>query len=570
MQTAITPESTPNKTIITASATPTPTTTPTETPSPSPLQTSGTFTVMDKTPLSPSPITWNSTPKERPDLTSVKPNITKGSGGCWEEREIETGDPMEYTELGVFTEGKYKDFKIVQATIMGGGAEMFNCPTGFLGLENNKKITILSKHDSFDLKNEKLENGKSVFASFSFDAETIIPELLPPETITLQAENGSKILLKKTFTNIPAPDFRELRKKMSSYEPYGDLYFEGDNYIPTTGATRGFYLALKDGTSQVYEYVPTIIVEQVPAVTWMGGVKNKNEYKYQEIGGCGSKNLASVVTDTFSAGEAKIPFFAEKDLKQTGTATNGDPIFELKDSNNAFLKYIYENQYNVYEGTKIPYPEFIATHPVFFWKDPFGRLIKFENAMFIPAVECGKPVIYLYPEQEEKVSVQVEPQGGMSASIPEYGNGWTVMAKPNGELTEISSGEKYPYLFWEGRGGLYETPKKGWVIAQEEVHSFLLEKLSVLGLNEKETADFLEFWEPRMQNSPYYFVTFLGTQSMNQLAPLTIEPKPDTVIRILMDFKGLSEKISVEPFEMYTPKREGFTVIEWGGVLEKK
>ena len=182
-------------------------------------------------------------------------------------------------------------------------------------------------------------------------------------------------------------------------------------------------------------------------------------------------------------------------------------------------------------------------------------------------MECGKPVIYLYPEHTQDVSVKVEPRGGFSYTDPAYGNGWFVRATPAGELTELSSGKPYPYLFWEGRGGIYETPKRGFVVSQVEVETFLDDSLAKLGLNTKETADFKEFWLPRMQSTPYYFIAFLGNDAMDELAPLTVEPKPDTVIRVLMDFTPLEQPIEVQGYELRAPARKGFTVVEWGGVL---
>ena len=105
------------------------------------------------------------------------------------------------------------------------------------------------------------------------------------------------------------------------------------------------------------------------------------------------------------------------------------------------------------------------------------------------------------------------------------------------------------------------------MVAQSDVHSFLLSSLAKLGLNQKETADFIEFWEPRMQGKPYYAVSFYGTHVMNQLAPLTVTPKPDTIIRILMDFTPLDHPVAVTPYSLTSIPRTGFTVIEWGGVI---
>ena len=108
----------------------------------------------------------------------------------------------------------------------------------------------------------------------------------------------------------------------------------------------------------------------------------------------------------------------------------------------------------------------------------------------------------------------------------------------------------------------YEAPK-----TQSEVHAFLVQKLTALGLNEKERNDFIEFWEPRMQGSPYYFVTFMTNRVMDTLAPLTISPKPDTIIRVLMDFVPQTTKTNPEGYSIRTPERKGFTVVEWGGVM---
>jgi hypothetical protein len=106
------------------------------------------------------------------------------------------------------------------------------------------------------------------------------------------------------------------------------------------------------------------------------------------------------------------------------------------------------------------------------------------------------------------------------------------------------------------------------VVQKGNIRDFLIEKLVKLGLNKKETADFLGFWEPRMQGSPYYFVSFLGNREMDQIAPLTITPKPDTVIRVLMDFAPLEKPIAVPGYDIQTPARNGFTAVEWGGVLK--
>ncbi len=176
-------------------------------------------------------------------------------------------------------------------------------------------------------------------------------------------------------------------------------------------------------------------------------------------------------------------------------------------------------------------------------------------------------MICFYPEKTTNVSVKIVPEGGLTKTEPNYGNGWNVLANPDGQLTDLDTGNIYPYLFWEGRGGIYTTPEKRFLISSKDIHNFLVKKLTKLCLNQKEQKDFIDFWEPRMTGAPYFFVTFLGNKEMDTIAPLTIIPKPDSVIRILMDFLPLQKPISVEGYEIKTPNRDGFTVVEWGGVL---
>jgi len=88
-----------------------------------------------------------------------------------------------------------------------------------------------------------------------------------------------------------------------------------------------------------------------------------------------------------------------------------------------------------------------------------------------------------------------------------------------------------------------------------------------MGLNEKEMADFLEFWLPKMPNTPYVRLTWFGNKLMDRLAPIFVMPKPETIIRVFLDFEGLGSKINLPPQKLSSPARKGFTVVEWGGLL---
>jgi hypothetical protein len=50
---------------------------------------------------------------------------------------------------------------------------------------------------------------------------------------------------------------------------------------------------------------------------------------------------------------------------------------------------------------------------------------------------------------------------------------------------------------------------------------------------------------------------------------VNISPKPDTFIEILVYFKPLKQQIPLAPLILpVTPKRIGFTAVEWGGTID--
>ena len=51
-----------------------------------------------------------------------------------------------------------------------------------------------------------------------------------------------------------------------------------------------------------------------------------------------------------------------------------------------------------------------------------------------------------------------------------------------------------------------------------------------------------------------------------KLAVLAIDPAPDSLLRVFMAWKALEEPIDVEPQVLEPFQREGFTVVEWGGM----
>lgn len=176
----------------------------------------------------------------------------------------------------------------------------------------------------------------------------------------------------------------------------------------------------------------------------------------------------------------------------------------------------------------------------------------------------AKSVIYLYPEEETQVSVSLEFDGQLTSTYPSYEDGWTVEAAPDGTLTDPATGRQYYCLFWEGIGPTEYDFSTGFCVAGENTAAFLEDALADLGLTEKEANEFIIYWLPKMEHNPYNLISF-QTEAYTDSAMLTIDPAPDTLIRVFMAWQGLDQPVEVEPQTLTAPDRTGFTAVEWGG-----
>ena len=176
-----------------------------------------------------------------------------------------------------------------------------------------------------------------------------------------------------------------------------------------------------------------------------------------------------------------------------------------------------------------------------------------------------KPIIYLYPKVETEVTVKVGNPQNLTHTYPKYKNEWQVLAKPNGDLKDIKTGRNLYALYWEGINTVKPNMTEGFIVKGEDTIKFLEEKLAILGLNEREAEEFIVYWLPKLESNKYNFIRFQTEEEINNNMPLEITPKPDTVIRIVMEFKKLENPIQIQEQKLITPQRTGFTVVEWGG-----
>ena len=184
---------------------------------------------------------------------------------------------------------------------------------------------------------------------------------------------------------------------------------------------------------------------------------------------------------------------------------------------------------------------------------------------FIDVVK--KPVIYLYPQKEQNVNVTLSDPDRLLCSYPSYKESWQVIAQPDGTLKDVKTGRELYSLYYESYAKKpYQMEKEGFVVKGEDITAFLEEKLAALGLSEKETEEFIIYYLPILGQNPYNYIRFATTEEIDANMSLAIEPKPDSLIRVCMIYKGLEKPVEVTEQKLETPDRTGFVAVEWGGV----
>jgi len=173
-----------------------------------------------------------------------------------------------------------------------------------------------------------------------------------------------------------------------------------------------------------------------------------------------------------------------------------------------------------------------------------------------------KPNIYLYPEEECRLSVSLGfPQGGdVVISDPPYPHAWLdITVTPDGRIDNT-----YDYLFYEASVPDLWQREQGWVISREDLSGFFSENLNTYGFNSREIDDFLEYWIPLLKSSPYYAIHPQHTSHIDDVITLNISKTPDSILRLFYVIKEVSEVKTLPEPVIPEFDRVGFTVTEWG------
>ena len=184
------------------------------------------------------------------------------------------------------------------------------------------------------------------------------------------------------------------------------------------------------------------------------------------------------------------------------------PLYILKDNKHPLYELAYQTKTDIDDETyksvndgksKLTFDEYVAKHPLFIFKDVWGRWGVMGEFDIKLMGGCGKPVIYLYPEKPTAVHLSFASPVLLNTQIPFYNNGWLVNANPDGTLIDLQpqytdctkiDGSKlgseyvtsacktniYPYIYWSGKSERNPYPKveEGWIVKRENLKKFMV------------------------------------------------------------------------------------------------
>ena len=176
-----------------------------------------------------------------------------------------------------------------------------------------------------------------------------------------------------------------------------------------------------------------------------------------------------------------------------------------------------------------------------------------------------KPVLYLYPQEKMNVSVNFDKEYLLETTYPKFNGSWDVEVFPDGSIYD-KNGKYYYALYWDEKNTNNVNFDEGFYVEEDEAIEFLEEKLSIIGLNDRERNEFIMYWLPILEKNKKSLVYFELTEEKQKYNELKIEPKPDSLLRLTIHIKKVYRKKDIKEQYLPTFNREGFVAVEWGGV----
>ena len=77
------------------------------------------------------------------------------------------------------------------------------------------------------------------------------------------------------------------------------------------------------------------------------------------------------------------------------------------------------------------------------------------------------------------------------------------------------------------------------------------------------------YWLPILEKNGKSLIYFELTDEREMVNKIKINPKPDSLLRIVMHVKKVDAKTKIKKQELTTFNRKGFVAVEWGGLQYK-
>lgn len=171
------------------------------------------------------------------------------------------------------------------------------------------------------------------------------------------------------------------------------------------------------------------------------------------------------------------------------------------------------------------------------------------------------------PERLDGSMITLESFGSILATVISTGtntNGLSYLIITDESLDPYTIGKDYSIAFAHNAQILFTFCISTY--PEDGEHDFEEIVLPIIeSVTAEEANEFIVFWLPLMEQNPYNIISF-QSDIFTDLAKLTVTPTPDTVIRVFMAWQASVEFVEIETQELSAPEREGFTVIEWGGI----
>ena len=247
---------------------------------------------------------------------------------------------------------------------------------------------------------------------------------------------------------------------------------------------------------------------------------------------------------------------AKKDNRIKILDISGNIIYDVADSND-YGGYFYGGKFQ--DGI------------LFQFRGKDNKCVEFiyskQKGLETKDTECAavaKPILYLYPKKTTKVTVNFEHPEYLKTTYPKFENQWIVKAKSNGDLYD-KNGRYYYGLYWDENRIHTVDFSEGFYVEDKDAINFLEKKLDYIGLSEREANEFITYWLPILENNKKNLVYFELTDERESYNKININPKPDSLLRIVIHIKKVDKKTNIKEEKLTQFKRNGFTAVEWGG-----